>query len=50
MFGLYAVVKLALIGFTKEVAKEVANENIRVNCIVAGTFNTKYSSVVSHIK
>ena len=48
MLGLYAVLKLALIGLTKEIAKEVAEENIRVNCIVAGAFKTKYIEVVRH--
>ena len=46
MMGVYPVVKLALLGLTKEVAKEVAEENIWVNCIAAGPFNTKYGDAV----
>ena len=44
--GIYVVAKLALLGLTKEIAKEVARENIRVNCIAAGPYNTKYGDAV----
>jgi dehydrogenase/reductase SDR family protein 4 len=40
------VSKTALFGLTKAAANELANENIRVNCVAPGVIKTKFSSAL----
>ncbi|XP_012668303.1 dehydrogenase/reductase SDR family member 2, mitochondrial-like [Otolemur garnettii] len=44
--GAYNVSKTALLGLTKTLSMELAPKNIRVNCLVPGVINTKFSQVV----
>jgi NAD(P)-dependent dehydrogenase (short-subunit alcohol dehydrogenase family) len=43
----YSVSKTALLGLTKTAAKDLAPENIRVNCVAPGIVITKFSAAVS---
>jgi len=43
----YAASKAGLIGFTKSVAREVANRNIRVNAIAPGMIESDMTAVLS---
>lgn len=43
----YAASKAGLIGFTKSVAREVANRNVRVNAIAPGMIESDMTSVLS---
>ncbi|GFG38613.1 hypothetical protein Cfor_09219 [Coptotermes formosanus] len=47
LLGVYSVSKTALLGLTKAAAKDLAPENIRVNCIAPGVVITKFSAGVS---
>ena len=47
MLGVYSVSKTALLGLTKAVAKDLAPEKIRVNCVAPGLVTTRFSEVVS---
>ena len=49
MLGPYSVSKTALLGLTKVMSAEVANDGIRVNCIAPGIIKTKFSQAVSDI-
>eukprot|EP00937_MAST-01D_sp_MAST-1D-sp2_P001864 g1864.t1 len=44
--GLYAVSKTALFGLTKLLAKELAPDGIRVNCLAPGVIKTKFSKML----
>lgn len=46
MLGAYSVSKTALLGLTKVVAMDLAENNIRVNCIAPGIVKTKFASAV----
>ena len=50
MQGIYAITKAGLISMTKAFAKELANKNIRVNALVPGLTETKFSSVLIDTK
>ena len=43
----YAASKAGLIGFTKSVAREVANRNVRVNAIAPGMIESDMTAVLS---
>lgn len=45
--GPYSVSKTALFGLTKALASEVAQDNIRVNCIAPGIVKTKFASALT---
>lgn len=45
--GPYSVSKTALIGLSKAIAKEVVNDNIRVNCVAPGVVDTKFASAIT---
>lgn len=47
MLGAYSVSKTALLGLTKVVANDLAESNIRVNCVAPGIIKTKFASPVS---
>lgn len=47
MLGAYSVSKTALLGLTKVVANDLAEKNIRVNCVAPGIIKTKFASAVS---
>lgn len=47
MLGAYSVSKTALLGLTKVVAHDLAENNIRVNCVAPGIIKTKFASAVS---
>lgn len=47
MLGAYSVSKTALLGLTKVVANDLAENNIRVNCVAPGIIKTKFASAVS---
>lgn len=47
LLGVYSVSKTALLGLSKAAAKDLAPENIRVNCVAPGIVNTKFSAAVS---
>ncbi|XP_060886683.1 dehydrogenase/reductase SDR family member 4 [Labrus mixtus] len=42
--GAYSVSKTALLGLTRALAPELAQENIRVNCVAPGVIKTRFSS------
>uniref|UniRef100_A0A3Q2QXV0 Dehydrogenase/reductase (SDR family) member 4 n=1 Tax=Fundulus heteroclitus TaxID=8078 RepID=A0A3Q2QXV0_FUNHE len=44
--GPYSVSKTALLGLTKALAPELAQSNIRVNCVAPGIIKTRFSSAV----
>jgi len=50
MQGIYAITKAGLISMTKAFAKELANKNIRVNALLPGLTETKFSSVLINTK
>jgi len=45
--GPYSVSKTALLGLTKCLAAETAQENIRVNCVAPGLIRTKFAEVLT---
>eukprot|EP00088_Acartia_fossae_P059717 TRINITY_DN7117_c0_g1_i1.p1 TRINITY_DN7117_c0_g1~~TRINITY_DN7117_c0_g1_i1.p1 ORF type:complete len:291 (-),score=62.37 TRINITY_DN7117_c0_g1_i1:324-1157(-) len=45
--GPYSVSKTALLGLTKCLAAETANDNIRVNCVAPGLVKTKFASALT---
>jgi len=49
MLGAYSVSKTALLGLTKVVAMDLAENNIRVNCVAPGIVKTKFASSVCSI-
>lgn len=49
MLGAYSVSKTALLGLTKVVAMDLAENNIRVNCVAPGIIKTKFASAVCSI-
>ena len=46
MIGPYSVSKTALLGLTKVMSAETANDGIRVNCIAPGIVQTKFAETV----
>jgi len=46
LLGAYCVSKTALLGLTKAVALQVADDNIRVNCVAPGVIKTKFSAPI----
>ncbi|KAM3857285.1 dehydrogenase/reductase SDR family member 4-like [Diretmus argenteus] len=44
--GPYSVSKTALLGLTRALAPELANSNIRVNCVAPGVIKTNFSSAL----
>ena len=42
-----SVSKTALLGLTKCLAAETANDNIRVNCVAPGLVKTKFASALT---
>lgn len=50
LLGVYSVSKTALLGLTKVAAKDLASENIRVNCVAPGIVITKFSSSLHESK
>lgn len=50
MQGIYAITKAGLISMTKAFAKELANKNIRVNALLPGLTETKFSTVLINTK
>ena len=44
--GPYSVSKTALLGLTRALAPELAQSNIRVNCVAPGVIKTRFSSAV----
>uniref|UniRef100_A0A3Q2PXD7 Dehydrogenase/reductase (SDR family) member 4 n=1 Tax=Fundulus heteroclitus TaxID=8078 RepID=A0A3Q2PXD7_FUNHE len=44
--GPYSVSKTALLGLTKALAPELAQSNIRVNCVAPGIIKTRFSSAL----
>ncbi len=46
--GIYSITKAAVIAMTKSFAKELAANNIRVNALLPGLTDTKFSSVMVH--
>jgi len=49
MLGAYSVSKTALLSLTKVVAMDLAENNIRVNCVAPGIVKTKFASAVCSI-
>jgi dehydrogenase/reductase SDR family member 4 len=47
VLGAYSVSKTTLLGLTKAASIDLAPENIRVNCLVPGIIETKFSAIVS---
>ncbi|XP_010766866.1 dehydrogenase/reductase SDR family member 4 [Notothenia coriiceps] len=45
--GPYSVSKTALLGLTRALAPELAQSNIRVNCVAPGVIKTKFSSALT---
>ena len=43
----YSVSKTALLGLTKALSFELAQDNIRVNCVAPGIIDTKFAGAVS---
>ncbi|MBU1171833.1 MAG: SDR family oxidoreductase [Proteobacteria bacterium] len=50
MQGIYSITKAALISMTKAFAKELAPYNIRVNALLPGMTETKFSSAITENK
>ncbi|XP_021935050.1 dehydrogenase/reductase SDR family member 4 isoform X2 [Zootermopsis nevadensis] len=50
LLGVYSVSKTALLGLTKAAAKDLASENIRVNCVAPGIVITKFSAALRESK
>lgn len=50
LLGVYSVSKTALLGLTKTAAKDLAPENIRVNCVAPGIVITKFSAALRQTK
>lgn len=48
--GVYSVSKTALLGLCKAAAKDLATENIRVNCVAPGIVVTKFSAALRQSK
>lgn len=46
MQGVYSITKAGVIAMTKSFAKELAHENVRVNALLPGLTDTKFSSVM----
>uniref|UniRef100_A0A336LXI2 CSON003504 protein n=1 Tax=Culicoides sonorensis TaxID=179676 RepID=A0A336LXI2_CULSO len=46
LLGAYSVSKTALFGLTKAASQDLAQENIRVNCVAPGIVKTKFSSAL----
>uniref|UniRef100_A0A8D8RG09 Dehydrogenase/reductase SDR family member 4 n=1 Tax=Cacopsylla melanoneura TaxID=428564 RepID=A0A8D8RG09_9HEMI len=46
LLGAYSVSKTALLGLTKAVAQDLADENIRVNCLAPGITKTKFAAAL----
>lgn len=44
--GPYCVSKTALLGLTRVLAPELAQSNIRVNCVAPGVIKTRFSAAV----
>lgn len=44
--GPYSVSKTALLGLTRALAPDLAQSNIRVNCVAPGVIKTRFSSAV----
>lgn len=44
--GPYSVSKTALLGLTRALAPELAQSNIRVNCVAPGVIKTRFSNAV----
>jgi len=49
LLGAYCVSKTALLGLTKAVALQVADDNIRVNCVAPGVIKTKFSAPLTSV-
>ncbi|XP_070549648.1 dehydrogenase/reductase SDR family member 4-like [Ptychodera flava] len=47
LLGAYGVSKTALLGLTKAVAQQLAEKNIRVNCLVPGIIKTRFANVIT---
>ncbi|XP_070549661.1 dehydrogenase/reductase SDR family member 4-like [Ptychodera flava] len=45
LLGAYGVSKTALLGLTKAVAQQLAEKNIRVNCLVPGIIKTRFAKL-----
>lgn len=50
LLGAYSVSKTALFGLTKAASQDLAQENIRVNCVAPGIIKTKFSSALYETK
>ncbi|KAG8176364.1 hypothetical protein JTE90_020762 [Oedothorax gibbosus] len=48
LLGAYSVSKTALLGLTKAVAAQCSSSNIRVNCLVPGIIETKFSDALTN--
>ena len=46
LIGHYAITKTALVALTKLLARELVDEDIRVNAIAPGLIKTKFSSLL----
>ncbi|XP_070196495.1 dehydrogenase/reductase SDR family member 4-like isoform X1 [Littorina saxatilis] len=47
LIGAYSISKTALLGLTKALAPELANSNIRINCLAPGIIRTKFSQALT---
>ncbi|XP_069702091.1 dehydrogenase/reductase SDR family member 4 isoform X2 [Periplaneta americana] len=50
LLGVYSVSKTALLGLTKVAARDVATDNIRVNCVAPGIVITRFSEALRQSK